>query len=184
MTAYHTTILRRVRSSVNGKEGICRCKVRMSGLCKVEMSASMEGRGAHGTGADRFEPTRTGPIESVARGKAEASCDGGQKLRCFYFPTPRLIGLLWRTSAMWLHDHSWLRLRNDRLEYFGISTLVCRGVDSGGHIIVRLAGGDGPVGVSQARHGRGINLGVSAAVYCTAIDVVPRHSSGWAGCPI
>src|SRR5271170_8174113 len=76
MTAYHTTILRRVRSSVNGKEGICRCKVRMSGLCKVEMSASMEGRGAHGTGADRFEPTRTGPIESVARGKAEASDTG------------------------------------------------------------------------------------------------------------
>jgi hypothetical protein len=29
-------------------------------------------RGAYGNGADRFEPTRTGPLESVARGKAEA----------------------------------------------------------------------------------------------------------------
>jgi hypothetical protein len=39
--------------------------MRMSGLCKVEMSASMEGRGPHGSGANHFEPTRTGPIESV-----------------------------------------------------------------------------------------------------------------------
>ena len=47
--------------------------MRMSGLCKVEMSGFMGGRGAHGNGANRVEPTRTGPIESVARGKAEAS---------------------------------------------------------------------------------------------------------------
>src|SRR4029077_17803195 len=47
--------------------------MRMSGLCKVEMSASMEGRGPHGSGANHFEPTRTGPIESVARGTGEAS---------------------------------------------------------------------------------------------------------------
>src|SRR5271165_590978 len=32
--------------------------------------------GPHGHGANRFEPTRTGPIESVARGKAEASDAG------------------------------------------------------------------------------------------------------------
>src|ERR1700756_1536081 len=54
----------------------CRRKMRMSGLCKVEMSASMDGRGPYGNGADRFEPTRTGPIESVARGKPEASDAG------------------------------------------------------------------------------------------------------------
>src|SRR6516164_812409 len=52
---------------------LCRCKVRMSGLCKVEMSAFMDGRGHHGNGANRVEPTRTGPIESVARGTAEAA---------------------------------------------------------------------------------------------------------------
>src|SRR5580704_7629957 len=54
----------------------CRRKMRMSGLCKVEMSASMEGRGPHGNGANHFEPTRTGPIESVARGTGEASLAG------------------------------------------------------------------------------------------------------------
>src|ERR1700739_4165527 len=48
----------------------------MSGLCKVEMSASMDGRGPHGNGAHRFEPTRTGPFESVARDPAEASDAG------------------------------------------------------------------------------------------------------------
>src|SRR6202522_3290805 len=46
--------------------------MRMSGLCKVEMSAFMESRGPHGNGANHFEPTRTGPLESVARGRAEA----------------------------------------------------------------------------------------------------------------
>ena len=50
--------------------------MRMSGLCKVEMSAFMEGRGPHGDGANHFEPTRTGPPESVARGKAEAAFAG------------------------------------------------------------------------------------------------------------
>src|SRR5512136_667839 len=58
---------------VNDDSALCRCKVRMSGLCKVEMSASMDGRGAYGNGADRLEPTRTGPIESFARGTAKAS---------------------------------------------------------------------------------------------------------------
>src|SRR5450755_4578249 len=50
--------------------------MRMSGLCKVEMSASMDGRGPYGNGAKHVEPTRTGPIESVAGGKAEASFAG------------------------------------------------------------------------------------------------------------
>src|ERR1700736_3713068 len=50
--------------------------MRMSGLSKVEMSAFMGGRGAHGDGANHFEPTGTGPLESVARGTAEASLAG------------------------------------------------------------------------------------------------------------
>ncbi len=49
---------------------ISRSKVRMSGLCKVEISGSI-GRGdADGTGANRLEPEGTEPIESVARGRA------------------------------------------------------------------------------------------------------------------
>jgi len=36
------------------------------------MSAFMGGRGAYGNGADRFEPTRTGPIARATRGQAEA----------------------------------------------------------------------------------------------------------------
>src|SRR6266568_4441572 len=59
-----------------GVDAICRRKMRMSGLCKVEMSAFMDGRGPYGNGADHFEPTRTGPVESVARGKPEASDAG------------------------------------------------------------------------------------------------------------
>src|SRR6266850_1006814 len=50
--------------------------MRMSGLCKVEMSAFIDGRGPYGNGANHLEPTRTGPIESVARGEAEASFAG------------------------------------------------------------------------------------------------------------
>src|SRR2546429_5160009 len=50
--------------------------MRMSGLCKVEMSAFMDVRGPNGDGANHFEPTRTGPIESAARGTAEASFAG------------------------------------------------------------------------------------------------------------
>src|SRR5450432_1437922 len=53
--------------------------MRMSCLCKVEMSAFMGGRGANGNGAHRLEPTRTGPIEGVARGKAEASYAGSSR---------------------------------------------------------------------------------------------------------
>src|SRR6476620_6529541 len=54
----------------------CSCKVRMSGLSKIEMSAFM-GRGAHGNGAYRLEPARTRATESAARGKAEAFDAGG-----------------------------------------------------------------------------------------------------------
>src|SRR6201984_2844195 len=50
----------------------CRRKMRMSGLCKVEMSGFMDGRGPHGDGANRFEPTRTGPLEGVVRDTAKA----------------------------------------------------------------------------------------------------------------
>src|SRR6516165_8120166 len=44
----------------------------MSGLCKVEMSAFMEAWGPHGNGAYCLEPTRTGPTEGAARGRAKA----------------------------------------------------------------------------------------------------------------
>src|ERR1700730_16756109 len=50
--------------------------MRMSGLSKVEMYALMEGRRPDGNGANHFEPARTGPLESVARGKAEAPFAG------------------------------------------------------------------------------------------------------------
>src|SRR6266567_7605833 len=51
---------------------LCRCKMRMSGLSKVEMSAFIGGRGPHGNGANRLEPTRTGQIARATRGQAEA----------------------------------------------------------------------------------------------------------------
>jgi hypothetical protein len=44
------------------------------------MSAFMDGRGPHGNGANHLESMRTGPIESVARGTAEAS-DAGRGSR-------------------------------------------------------------------------------------------------------
>src|SRR5262249_39178898 len=53
---------------VNEAQNNCSCKVRMSGLSKIEMSAFM-GRGAHGNGAYRLEPARTRATESAARGK-------------------------------------------------------------------------------------------------------------------
>src|SRR5487761_582605 len=55
---------------------VCRRKMRMSCLCKVEMSGSMGGRGAHGNGANHVESTGTGPVESAVRGKSEASDAG------------------------------------------------------------------------------------------------------------
>src|SRR5713101_5853666 len=57
---------------VKEKHPECRCKMRMSGLCKVEMSGFMAGRGAHGNRAHSDEPTRTGPVASVAGGPAKA----------------------------------------------------------------------------------------------------------------
>src|SRR6516225_9535905 len=61
------------------KEQKCSRKVRMSGLSKIEMSAFM-GWGAHGDGAYRLEPARTGSTEGVARGKAEAfDASGGRR---------------------------------------------------------------------------------------------------------
>src|SRR5882724_6715968 len=54
----------------------CRCKMRMSGLSKVEMSAFIGGRGPHGNGANRLEPTRTGQIARATRGQAEADHAG------------------------------------------------------------------------------------------------------------
>src|ERR1700681_1100522 len=63
----------RLRSEASQRHDTkCRCKMRMSGLCKVEMSAFMDGRGPHGDGANRFEPTRTGPAAGATRGQAEA----------------------------------------------------------------------------------------------------------------
>src|ERR1700676_5269665 len=53
-------------------EPSCHCKMRMSGLCKVEMSAFMVGRGRHGHGANRLESTRTGAAAGATRGQAEA----------------------------------------------------------------------------------------------------------------
>src|ERR1700676_1662738 len=53
-------------------EPSCRCKMRMSGLCKIEMSAFMVGRGRHGHGANRLGSTRTGPAMRATRSKAEA----------------------------------------------------------------------------------------------------------------
>src|ERR1700731_3760712 len=50
----------------------CRCKMRMSGLSKVEMSAFIGGRGRYGNGANCLEPTRTGPATCATRDKAEA----------------------------------------------------------------------------------------------------------------
>src|SRR5882672_3262275 len=55
----------------------CRCKVRMSGLRKVGMSAFMGGRGPHGNGAHSIESTRTGPLASVAGRGAGAFNAGG-----------------------------------------------------------------------------------------------------------
>src|SRR5712671_858464 len=46
--------------------------MRMSCLCKVEMSGFMGGRGADGNRAHSDEPTRTGPVASVAGGPAKA----------------------------------------------------------------------------------------------------------------
>src|SRR5215469_12495957 len=81
-----STFTKRPRASYHGDSPcqgthLTRCsrKVRMSGLSKIEMSAFM-GWGAHGDGAYRLEPARTGSTEGVARGKAEAfDASGGRR---------------------------------------------------------------------------------------------------------
>src|SRR5258708_33262315 len=57
----------------------CRLKMRMSGLCKVEMSAFMVGRGPHGNGANHLEPTIAGPAACATRGQAEADHAEGSR---------------------------------------------------------------------------------------------------------
>jgi len=58
----------------NWKDRECRRKMRMSCLCKVEMSALLAaGRRPDGRGADRLASTREGPIESVARSRTRPS---------------------------------------------------------------------------------------------------------------
>src|SRR5260370_11317787 len=56
---------------------MCRGKMRMSGLCKVEMSGFIQGRRADGTGANRVEHERTGAAEGVTRSRARPSEAGG-----------------------------------------------------------------------------------------------------------
>jgi hypothetical protein len=56
---------------------MCSCKVRMSGLCKVEMSAFLGAGGPDGRGADRVEREEAQIVspqnESVRRGMDECS---------------------------------------------------------------------------------------------------------------
>src|SRR5580692_1518042 len=49
------------------RETKCRRKMRMSGLCKVEMSAFLRVGGPYGRGADRVECEGAGAVEGVAR---------------------------------------------------------------------------------------------------------------------
>src|SRR6202048_3217003 len=60
------------RKASQRRETDCRCKMIMSGLSKVEMSAFIGGRGRYGNGANRLEPTRTGSAACAAGDKAEA----------------------------------------------------------------------------------------------------------------
>src|SRR5437870_12845620 len=55
----------------------CRGKMRMSGLCKVEMSGFIQGGRQDGTGANRVECERTGAAEGVTRSRARPSEAGG-----------------------------------------------------------------------------------------------------------
>src|SRR5713101_9937414 len=58
---------------VKKRAAVCRGKVRMSGLCKVEMSGFIGAGRADGTGANCVEPARSGSVEGVARGPARSS---------------------------------------------------------------------------------------------------------------
>src|SRR5712691_2361663 len=57
----------------------CRRKMRMSGLCKVEMSAFLGAGRPNGTGADQLECERAGAIEGAARNRARSSEAGGSR---------------------------------------------------------------------------------------------------------
>src|SRR5260370_28647951 len=58
-------------------DGECRSKMRMSGLCKVEMSGFIQGGRRDGTGANRVEHEGTGSVEGAARSRARPSETGG-----------------------------------------------------------------------------------------------------------
>src|SRR5438132_4433657 len=64
-------------ADVNKPTQTCRSKMRMSGLCKVEMSGFIQGRRADGTGANRVEHEGTGAVEGAARSRARPSETGG-----------------------------------------------------------------------------------------------------------
>src|SRR5437879_3062590 len=64
-------------ADVNKPTQTCRSKMRMSGLCKVEMYGFIQGRRADGTGANRVEHEGTGAVEGAARRRARPSETGG-----------------------------------------------------------------------------------------------------------
>ena len=57
---------------------LCRSKMRMSGLCKVEMSGFIQGGRRDGTGANRVEREGTGGVEGFARSGARSSTRTGR----------------------------------------------------------------------------------------------------------
>src|SRR2546428_5390345 len=59
---------------VNSK---CRSKMRMSGLCKVEMSGFIQGGRQDGTGANRVEHEGTGAAGGGTRSRTRTSETGG-----------------------------------------------------------------------------------------------------------
>src|SRR5579863_5793238 len=61
------------RGVVNVKAGGCRSKMRMSGLCKVEMSGFIQSGRRDGTGANRVERERTGAVEGFAASRRGSS---------------------------------------------------------------------------------------------------------------
>src|SRR5579863_7926462 len=75
----------------------CRRKMRMSGLCKVEMSAFLEAGRPHGRGGDRIERQRAGAVEDAARGRARAPETG----RC------RTAAAADGSPLRRLQDHPW-----------------------------------------------------------------------------
>jgi hypothetical protein len=61
-----------IPATVSPAHPACRGKMRMSGLCKVEMSV-LCGAGRYGTGANRLEHERAGTIKGFARSRARPS---------------------------------------------------------------------------------------------------------------